>query len=36
MTVKKVPYELVLVRPPNAGVTPEFIKMNPNGLVPVL
>jgi glutathione S-transferase len=36
MTVKGLPFELVPVRPPNLGVTPEFIKMNPNRLVPVL
>lgn len=35
MTIKKLPYELQVVRPPN-GVTPEFLQMNPNGLVPVI
>jgi hypothetical protein len=35
MRVKGVNYELVHVAPPT-GVTSEFLKMNPNGLVPVL
>ncbi|RLN89546.1 hypothetical protein BBJ28_00018058 [Nothophytophthora sp. Chile5] len=34
-TVKGVDYELVVTRPPK-DVTPAFLKMNPNGLVPVL
>lgn len=34
MQVKKLPYELVLTKPP--AVTPAFLKMNPNNLVPVL
>lgn len=35
MQVKKLPYELVLTKPP-ANIPPSFLKMNPNNLVPVL
>lgn len=36
MKVKGVSYELVPVMPPRVGLTPEFLKMNPNGFVPVI
>lgn len=36
LKVKGVSYELVPTAPPAVGVTPEFLKMNPNGFVPVL
>jgi hypothetical protein len=35
MKVKKLPFAFEFMHPP-AGLTPEFLQLNPNGLVPVL
>lgn len=35
LEIKQLPYELVFTRPPKDN-TPEFLRMNPNALVPVL
>ncbi|GAB9463262.1 hypothetical protein Gpo141_00000728 [Globisporangium polare] len=36
LKVKGVSYELVPTAPPAVGVTPEFLKLNPNGFVPAI